>query len=167
MVKNNKGYTLIELIVVIGIVSVVFGMMLASFDTFGSSEKLNQEAQLFKSKIDEIVKKVSSGDMEGYDSCAGGQICDFTKYELNIVDINSYKLLFYCKCPGELNYRLPISIYDLKLNGQITFTVPSGPFIFSKDQQLTEKCITLNGFGKSKSIIFSYPGNIIVDDSCP
>lgn len=167
MVENRKAYTLIELIVVIGIASVVFGMVLASFDTFGSGEKLNQETQLFKSKIDEIVKKVSSGDMEGYASCAGGQTCDSTRYELVITSSNSYKLQFYCKCPGKLTYELPISVYDLKLNEQITFTIPSGPFIISKDQQLTEKCITLNGSGRSKYIKFSYPGNVIVDDNCP
>jgi prepilin-type N-terminal cleavage/methylation domain-containing protein len=168
MVKNKRAYTLVELIVVMGIAAVIFGMVMASFDSFDSGKKLDQEAEVFKSRIEEIIKKASSGDMENYLCGSVRNTCDATKYILTISNSNEYQLDFYCKCPNTSIFVQSTSPVDTRaLLDSITFIPSSGSYTFEEGVQISNQCITLKKGTKTKSIVFSYPGTVGVGSSCP
>ena len=48
---NQKGFTLLELLVVVAILVLVFGLSIASFNTFNRRERLKQAALNFKSVL--------------------------------------------------------------------------------------------------------------------
>jgi len=168
MVKNRKSFTLVELIVVMGIASVIFGMVMASFDSFDNGKKLDEEAEIVKSRIEEIVKKTASGDLEGNLGCQqGDNRCDSSHYLFTRTSNTNYSLNFFCTCSGD-NVVKSKTIYSQSLKDGITLTSSSNTFTFAKKGPfISDGCITLTKDGKSKSIIFSYPGNVSVGLSCP
>lgn len=167
MVKNKNAYTLIELIVVIGIASIVFGMVLASFDSFGSDEKLDQEAQMMKSAIEEVVKKVSADEMS-MALCDSKKNNFYDKKYIFSVSGTTRNLYFYYKCDEDATSWESELIYSNKLDSSFTYsctppTTPSCSFGFTKKTPMSGT-ITISSGDLSKKINFSYPGNVSIMD---
>jgi prepilin-type N-terminal cleavage/methylation domain-containing protein len=58
----SPGFTLIELLVVVAIMVVVFGVTIASFNSFNRQERLKQTALNFKTALRFAQTRASSGD---------------------------------------------------------------------------------------------------------
>ena len=77
-VKTNRGMTLIEALVVMGLSTVVFGLIMNTLiathresDRLASSEQLHQEALLISQKVERILRyRIAPDDLEGV--LAGG-----------------------------------------------------------------------------------------------
>ena len=170
----SEGYTLIELIVVMGIAAVIFAVTVASFDSFNSGKRIDAESENLKSKIEEIFKKTITGDLEGNVGCLvdGSTVfnqCDSSNYTLSVT-ANNYSLSFYCDCPG---VEAPITkilytVSDIPAAAKITFS-PVASFVFEKDKT-TSGCINVINKGTNyNAVIFNYPGNVSIGTgaSCP
>lgn len=174
MVDNKKGYTLIELIVVMGIAAIIFGITIASFDSFKSSQRMDGEIENLKSKIEEIYKKTSSGDLEGNVGCIGlPNRCDSSSYTFSVLPNGSgYSLSFFCDCTdGEMDPN-PKVLYktNIPASAKIKFSSVPSSFVFEKNKNIVGCIDILYKDTNYKAISFSYPGNINIGDagtSCP
>lgn len=87
--KTKNAFTLIELIVAVGIISVFSGMSLAGYLNYTEELKLKSEAGRLISTIELAKKKASSGEL--FDTgCT-----NFEGYRVEI-SANSFNLLFLC-----------------------------------------------------------------------
>jgi prepilin-type N-terminal cleavage/methylation domain-containing protein len=58
---NNKGFTLVELMVVIGILGIVSGIMIPSFSNYTKNQSLKQAQENFKSDLRSIQSRALTG----------------------------------------------------------------------------------------------------------
>ncbi len=63
--KKPKGFTLLELLVVTGIILFFSGLAFASFNFFGEEKKLDEQAKQLVSVLNSAFKKASSGEDPG------------------------------------------------------------------------------------------------------
>ncbi|MFZ6034858.1 MAG: pilus assembly FimT family protein [Patescibacteria group bacterium] len=111
--KTKNAFTLIELIVAVGIISVFSGMSLAGYLNYTEELKLKSEVGRLISTIELAKKKASSGEL--FDTgCA-----NFEGYRVEI-SANSFNLLFLCdglqqQVQGNL-FNSPVSITSVTGN---------------------------------------------------
>lgn len=145
MEKNNTGFTLIELIVVIAISLIFFGFTLARYNDYSSQLKLKNEAKKIIDVLELTKKKAISSDL--FDkNCA-----NFSGYRVTI-SAGSYVLLFGCA----LDFSSIVQTYNLPTNitvitGQGNYDFPSlmiNPLFISdrvrfKDSRIN-KCVDIS-----------------------
>ncbi len=88
---SSSGFTLIELVVVLGIITLVIGISIASYGNFNSQEHLKTEANKLVSVIDLAVRKTTSSDISSVASCT-----DFIGYQINFTSPTTYSLEVCC-----------------------------------------------------------------------
>ncbi len=88
MAKNKFGFTLIEIIVVVGVITTLFGMSIASYNDFNEQKKLEAEAEKLVSTIELVKKNVTSGKSSNYNDCDG--------YVLRLSSVNNYLVCEEC-----------------------------------------------------------------------
>lgn len=96
----KKAFTLIELIVVVGIISVVTGFTIASLNSQGSQKLLQGEADKLMNVLSLAQKKAAAGNS----TCSSGI---FTGYKI-VLSTTSYTLQKCCgteaSCTTEMSY---------------------------------------------------------------
>lgn len=88
--KPCRGVTLIELLIVIGIVVILTAILIPSFSGLSDKQKLKQSAESFASDVRLVRQKALSGTVGnsknnvwwGVDPCVGSGDSRFTKYRL-------------------------------------------------------------------------------------
>lgn len=113
MGKNNS-FTLIEFIVVIGIIAIFTGTFLAYYNNFTEQSELRTEARKLVDVLELAKKKASSGDEPA--ACAGG----FNGYKVNFNSNSSYILQSCCG-----NTCSNVNTYQLSSNITIYSSVPN------------------------------------------
>jgi len=114
---KNKGFTLIEIMVVISVVLVFLGLSLPRYNDYASQLKLKSEAKKLVDVLELAKKKALTSDL--FDkNCA-----DFTGYRIAISS-GSYSLSFGCASVYSV-----VQDYDLLTN--ITATIGTGNYDFS------------------------------------
>lgn len=152
MDKNNIhgfGFTLIELLIVIVITMVLSGLMLASYNSYTESKKLDSEASKLIDILTVARNKASAGDTLGYNDCGGGA---FAGYKVTI-NPASYTFSLICLT------RHDIQTVELQKGISASVTAGSSPFTFNpltvglttkttiklKDDKMpTNNCILIN-----------------------
>lgn len=115
---KNRGFTLIEFIVVISIALLFIGVALPRYNDYGSQLKLKNDAKKVIDVFELAKKKALSGDL--FDkNCA-----DFTSYRATIVGGSTYSLNFCCA--GSCS-----SVQEYNLSSNITFTSGIGNYNFT------------------------------------
>ena len=114
---KSKGFTLIELIVVMGILSIFSGIFLARYNENASQLKLKNEAKKLIDVLELAKKKALTADL--FDK----NCTDFTGYRV-IISSGSYSLSFGCASVYSV-----VQNYNLLTN--ITATVGTGNYNFS------------------------------------
>ena len=114
---KSKGFTLIELIVVMGILSIFSGIFLAQYNENASQLKLKNEAKKLIDVLELAKKKALTADL--FDK----NCTDFTGYRV-IISSGSYSLSFGCASVYSV-----VQNYNLLTN--ITATVGTGNYNFS------------------------------------
>lgn len=85
---NSRGYTLIEIIVVLGIVTILSGFGIAKYNTYTQQLTLKNQAKNLVEVIELAKKKAVSGDL--YQNCS-----DFQGYQV-VVNANTFLMNFNC-----------------------------------------------------------------------
>jgi prepilin-type N-terminal cleavage/methylation domain-containing protein len=86
----TKGYTLIELLIVVAIVLIFTGLSLAYYNQYTDETTLRSEAKQVIDVIELAKKKASSSDTEG------DNICVLSDYRLVVAAPNKYSLQWQC-----------------------------------------------------------------------
>jgi prepilin-type N-terminal cleavage/methylation domain-containing protein len=103
--SESKGFTLIEILVVISITLIFLGMGLSRYNTFTEQVKLKSEAKKLIDVIELAKKKALSADLQDR-ACT-----NFTGYRVTILT-SAYSLKFCCasNCSVVQDYNLPTNI---------------------------------------------------------
>jgi len=115
--RNCEGFTLIELIVVIGIISIFSGIFLARYNENASQLKLRNEAKKLVDVLELAKKKALSADL--FDK----NCTNFTGYRVTIAS-GSYSLFFGC-----VSVYSTVQSYNLSSN--MTVVTGTGNYNFS------------------------------------
>lgn len=154
--KAKKGFTLVELLVVIAVISILTALGLSSFGTYSSSQTFGTGVSEFtnflsitRSKSISQVKPAAcgSGDtLEGYKVVITPSGSDYTQE---------------VACGGR-----SIVISSKKLPNQVTFVSGSSADVLydvSSGTVLSPGSIGIRGFGKTVTINFDKIGNISIN----
>lgn len=159
---KKRGFTLIELIIVITIITLFSGLTIAQFNSFSEKQKLKTEAQKFASMLELARKKTIAHNT--IPSC----VDNFNGYKVTFSP-NSYSLS-YC-CAGDCTYssiqsvNLPSAIQLVGSIDHIQF-VPNfqgTDLTASKDIHL--KNTVLGGANKCMKITVTTNGIVTIDET--
>lgn len=118
----KKGFTLIEMIVVVAIISLFFGLSLAYYNEYSDLKELDNAVQQIDDVLHLAQKKAIAGDIET--ACN-----NFTGYEVRCTASNQYDLYFCCNdaCTSKLaSYVLDSSLTLTCSKASIYFKPLSG-----------------------------------------
>lgn len=118
-----KGFTLIEVIIMVVVVSVLSGLGLAYYNSFSEQKKLEEAKDQFVVVLNLARQKAIAADKTPSPTCA-----DFKNYNIYFPAISSYGLRFYCDTTylTVQNYSLPSGIQFTSVHSTITFSKLTG-----------------------------------------
>lgn len=116
---KNKGFTLIEIIVVISVVLVFLGLSLPRYNDYAGQLKLKNEAKKLIDVLELAKKKALTADLF-VKTCT-----NFTGYRITVA-ANSYSLLFGCA-----SIYSTVQDYNLLTNITVTIGTGTGNYDFS------------------------------------
>ncbi len=158
MRKYLAGFTFIELLIVVMIISAFSGLSLAYYNNFNKASKLDTEANKFLQTLELAKKKATARDIEGYDDCnySIDPANTFDGYQI-VLTANGYDLKIVCNGTAS-----PIYSYSYPKNssgqslvktspqsgtiqfnptpGDVTFSSLSLPIQFENSVGTTTKC---------------------------
>ena len=160
---KHKGFTLIEIIVVIAIVSILMSVGLAYYNKSNEEKELRSDTEKLSDILHLARQKAISGDQKDLPACT-----DFNGYQVEIIDSGSYRLVLCCNdaCTGA--DREEIQSYSLQ--SSITLDPSSSTIKFKK---LTGETLSALDVKVSNSVIseclllnIQLSGLIKLDTSC-
>lgn len=92
---KNAGFTLLELIIVISIISLLSGSAFVYYNSFSSTKQLETESSSLANTLELARKRANSGDLST--SCSG----DFLGYRVRINSLD-YQLKVHCSASDSL-----------------------------------------------------------------
>lgn len=148
--KNLRGFTFIEVIVVMAIIGIMAGIVAVSFKTGRVEKELETNAREFAGVVREAQNYALTGKQFKTDTSP-------CRFQVEWSE-SSYKLIYYYKdASGNCNQPLTMVTYPLKNgvtfgnSGNLFFTVPHADFsgntsaTFSKSQNNYFVCISSDG----------------------
>lgn len=119
MVNNNinklkQGFTLFEIVIVVGIISILTGMSFTYYGKYAEGRKLESDAKKFSNTISLALKNSSSGYQE---SCN-----NFVGFNVSLEPVNNK--WFLERCCNTSTTCTSIATYNLENNIKIHSTVP-------------------------------------------
>ncbi|MBI2641608.1 prepilin-type N-terminal cleavage/methylation domain-containing protein, partial [Candidatus Roizmanbacteria bacterium] len=122
---KKKGFTIIETVVVLTIISVISGLSLASYNSFQQQKKVQQQSTQVVDVLELAKAKSLASDLSGPGAC---DIDDFEGYQVNISSTTSYTLERCCDgaCANVQLYRLPSGLTFNDVGKQILFQPLTG-----------------------------------------
>ena len=117
--KNQKGFTFIELLIVITIIALFSGLSLAYYNAYNEDLKLEAEARKVNDVLELAKKKASSGDVNLALACSG----EFISYEVAVSTTTQYKMSLVCSGGRILVYTYSIPA-DRNISVGVGVSVP-------------------------------------------
>ena len=150
-----KAFTLIEVLIVLGVVSIVSGLIFASYNYFSSKKQLESEVKKFVSVLELAREKARAEDVS---QCINPtESTGIKRYEITIEDETHFSVKAICTdIQGKsLSYELQKSVFVQGVNKTIGFAVNSGTnstgcFCFllkAKSADFTSKFICIDDYG--------------------
>lgn len=167
LTKKIKSFTLIELIVVISIIMVSFGLSLARYNEYSSQLKLKNEARKLVDVLELSKKKALSVDLLVTPNVTPPTYCNnFTGYQVSLYN-GSYSINYCCNsdCSTKIN--------NYNLSSKLSIVSPlifPANFDFPplmKGFSLTDSSIKLKNSTINKCVIISISavGTIELDET--
>lgn len=113
--SNSRGYTLIEIIVILVIIGIMSGFGMAKYNTYTQQLVLKNQAKEIANVVELAKKKAISADL--YQDCS-----NFQGYQ---VAINSNNFLLNFNCGGTY-----ITVQSYQMTSSVTITAGTGNFNF-------------------------------------
>ncbi len=145
----QKGFTLVELLIVMGLLFVTISAGMVSFSQFSTRQVLDSAVLDMKSNLNSIRSNAVSQLMSG--SCSSL----LQRYSIKFINTDTFEFWVYCNSTSYLLKRQRLStgvVFDSGTSSEISFSVSSG--ISSGG------IIRLRGSGVTKSIQVDTAGNI-------
>ncbi len=119
MVSNNfnklkHGFTLFEMVIVVGIISILTGISFTYYGKYAEGKKLEAEARKFSNTVSLALKNASSANQE---SCN-----NFVGFNMSLDSINNR--WFLQRCCNLVSSCSSIATYNLENNVKVYSTVP-------------------------------------------
>ena len=121
MIKKN-GFTIFEILIVIGIMTLLSAIMVSYYNNYSENEKLQNESQKFISVLSLAQKKAKAAELAEEDVCKNNQ---YIGYQVVINSESEYVL--QRNCMGQSTEEQEIKSYSL----------PNGMKILSEISQVT------------------------------
>jgi len=111
MNKKNKGFTIFEILIVVGIIILLSGLTVTYYNNYSENEKLSGEAKKINSVFDLALKKTQAAEWTSEEE---GCLPSFIGYQITISDTNQFALERLCSGPATI-----IKTYYLQNNIKI------------------------------------------------
>lgn len=145
---QSQGFTLIEMVVAVGIALLITGTVVSNFTSFNSTQQVKQAAATFKNNVRYAQQYALSSTKPA--GCAGA-FPYLGGYKLEIYASNKYKIYPYCKdSVGASNSLTGSPVIDTSLPLGVTMS-PSTTFDFA----VISGAVSSSG---SSAVTFSFPG---------
>lgn len=121
MDKNNRAFTLIEVLVVTIIIVVLSGTSMALFSTYRDDRVLNNQVQLLTHILELAKNKASASDTS---HCSEQETALVTGYTIDL-NAPAFSLTLYPNCdttPTPISYTIPSNISYLPTTATLAFT---------------------------------------------
>lgn len=155
MAKNNTvGFSLIEILVIIGLISLVAGVSLGQYSSFGSQKKIEAEALRLSKTLEVARQRVTSGDKSGISNPGS---CTLSAGK---VTYSATSVSLIATCGSDIT----IATYQVASGVEMT---TSGTVSFQPDgTPVNPACIIVSqsAGGKCRKVIVSISGVVDVGD---
>lgn len=133
ILKDDKGFTFIEILVVISLMFVLLGFAVLSVRDHYKKQKVEQAAGILESNLKLVKQKALSN------SRPSGQAGELIAYEVRLGSNNAYSVwaLFDTNDDGSYDADLRTNSFILSEDTNVTFTVGTGNIIFDTLAQST------------------------------
>lgn len=158
-----QGYTLVEILVALGIIGLLFGFGFVSFRDYSRRQELNGTADSVRANLRLAQSSAISGEKPDDPDCSSPNV--LTGYSFDVISESEYKI--EANCIGAAANLVEINSYTLP--SDITISTPSpNPIIFKVLGQgnnipigtNTTLTLTQSGTGNSVSVIVTSGGEI-------
>lgn len=109
-----KGFTLIEILIIIVIVSILSGLGLASYNNFSEHKKLEEDAENIASVLRLAQSKTIAADESPKTLCT--TYTEFIGYQVNVYHYY-YELIFICKNTPPIEHKI-LNTYEMNENSR-------------------------------------------------
>ena len=163
----DKGFTLIELIVVFSVIAIISTIGVAAFVGYSKTQTLNQAAYDLSTTLNTAKSKASSQVKPSVSQCNGSNVLNGYSVTLNLIaNPNSYSLVVVCSGGPSTISTTPLPPGTAFNNGSGTppTTIPGSPPtvffpIFTSAVTGTGN-IVISGFSQTKTISINSSGVI-------
>lgn len=167
------GFTLIELIIVISVLTLFFGFSLAMYNDFNETKKLEAETKKLVEVLELAKKKIISGDKSALSDDYSS--CDLIAYKVIITSDKEYKLSANVCKNNDTSCRLQsdctdVDVFNYKTSLQlIPSSLPPFPIVFKPfglgadvGADVTETTVTIknNNNSQCRQVTVKISGNI-------
>lgn len=157
---KQKGFTLIEIIISISIITLLSGMAIVQYDNLSEQKKLDYETKRFVDALELAKVKANSSDSS---LCSGAAITpEVQGYAVNLT-VTNYQLMPHCivGTPQPVNYQI-----DPKVQIVVT-PVPTQINFFPNSSGATTSCVNVKIRTSSKcNYIKVEQSGLISNDIC-
>lgn len=131
ILRNNRGFTFIEILVVISLMFVLLGFAVLSVRDHYKKQKVEQAAATLESNLKLTKQKALSGNRPG------GQAGELIGYKLQIDSSTAYSVLalFDTDNDGASDVDMLINSFILSEDSSITLSISTGDIIFNTKAQ--------------------------------
>lgn len=154
VISARYGFSLIEILIVVGIMLTLTGFIIASYSSFTSTQKLKQAVKTLRSDLRFVQTRAASG-------LKPSGVCEnLVSYQVSFTS-SSYSYQPVCTISGDPTPTNPVT--TITLPDQVSFSLPIPPILTFK--VLTgvanrDATITLSNGGTSRVLVISKSGDI-------
>lgn len=149
--KFSTGFTLLELLITISIITILFTIGIASYQNFNRTQIVNQTVKELKENLRLVQSKALSGEKTS--ACGTNTLVG---WQINFTDSNTYKIQVLCPTASDVK--------TIDLSGDLVKTAGPDSILFRILARGVNGpgTITIGGFGSTKtaSVTVSSTGEI-------
>ena len=150
--KFSAGFTLLELLITISIITLLFTIGIASYQNFNRTQIVNQTVKELKENLRLVQSKALSGEKTS--ACGANTLIG---WQINFTDSNTYKIQVLCSAT-------PSDVKTIDLTGDLVKTAGPNTVLFRVLARGVDGSgeIIIKGFGSTKvaSVTVSNTGEI-------